>query len=116
MRRFCLANGIHIVLRPPHTSSVTQGEDLINFREVKPAFRQKNFMVLGAKALHGHGASLGFADMMECIHDPWIDAFDRTHNVEAWEKMGLNPFTRKPYWRASRSRAATEGHRRSFNH
>jgi hypothetical protein len=97
--RFCLDNGIHIVLRPPHTSSITQGEDLVNFREVKPAFRQKKCMILGGKALRGQGASLGFTDMMECIHDPWVNAFDRRHNVESWEKMGLNPFTRKPYWK-----------------
>ena len=37
--------------------------------------------------------------MMECIHDPWVNAFDRRHNVESLEKMGLNPFTRKPYWK-----------------
>ena len=34
--KFCRANGIVLILRPPHTSHVLQCEDLLNFNLLKP--------------------------------------------------------------------------------
>ena len=37
-------------------------------------------------------------DLLYCAKEPWERAFNLTHCLRAWEKIGVSPFTRKVYW------------------
>jgi hypothetical protein len=61
---FCLANGIHLVCRPPHTSQVSQGEDVINFKVLKKLIREAVGRRLARRvleSLHGGHARTGIS-------------------------------------------------------
>ena len=49
---FCRANHIHhihVILCVPHTTHLTQGEDVTNFARFKPEFRRQKSELLGTK-------------------------------------------------------------------
>eukprot|EP00854_Cymbomonas_tetramitiformis_P031198 gene31198-39164_t len=56
--------GILILLRPPHTSSISQGEDVINFAVFKPEFRTAKALLLVNKLDHTRSPYLTMADLM----------------------------------------------------
>ena len=87
-----------LVLRPPHTSQASQGEDVIGFAVLKPALRKRKAMVLGEKITSGKGARLTLDDYGSCVKGPVEDAFNRERNLRSWDVIGASPFTRRVYW------------------
>ncbi len=118
----CREHGIHVVLRPPHTSHILQLEDVANFREFKPLLRVQVASQLTRKALaqvresdEMPSAVLGNEDLMACVREPWMTAFRKAKCVTGWAMTGLYPFTRRVYWevkaaedRRSKDRQRTE--------
>jgi hypothetical protein len=111
--RFCKENHIFLVLRPPHTTHVLQGEDVVNFAKFKGAQRkavreelrtrlfshetlaartQALASVVGQSGLPK--ASLGPADLMRVSNQAWQHAFCVDANISAWKKTGYSPFSR----------------------
>ena len=50
---FCRAHHIHVLLRVPHTTHLTQGEDVSNFSQFKPEFRRQKAELLATKFARG---------------------------------------------------------------
>ena len=108
---FCRANGIVLILRPPHTSHVTQCEDIINFRILKPliTYRLSKIMIekksrkVGTRYENprpGAGkwaSTLGFEDLLYAVSHAWREAFSEANCLLAWDHAGLRPFNRMPY-------------------
>ncbi|KAK3270002.1 hypothetical protein CYMTET_14560 [Cymbomonas tetramitiformis] len=97
---YCREVGITVVLRPPHTSNISQGEDVRNFAIFKPAFRVSKAIALTRKldTIGDEVPSLGMADMLPCAYEPYQKAFHPEHNKKAWSLIGVYPFTRCVYW------------------
>ena len=93
----CRAVGLHILLRPPHTTHVLQGEDVVHFGVFKPLYHQAKLMALAAAVLRGK-YQLTAGDLLACARGPWEEAFSQHHCLRAWAKTGLVPFTRSVFW------------------
>ena len=93
----CRAIGLHIVLRPPHTTHILQGEDVEHFAVFKPRYQQAKLMAIGKKVAMG-ACKLTAGDLLRCAKEPWEHAFDLKHTLQSWAKIGVSPFTRKVYW------------------
>ncbi|KAK3283777.1 hypothetical protein CYMTET_8542 [Cymbomonas tetramitiformis] len=95
---YCREVGIIIVLRPPHTTNISQGEDVINFGTFKPLFRTVKANRLLEKLNTGSKKLfLDMGDLMPCTTAAWEEAFSKEENRKAWAKIGANPFTRCVY-------------------
>ncbi|KAK3241410.1 hypothetical protein CYMTET_48826 [Cymbomonas tetramitiformis] len=91
--------GIIIVMRPPHTTNISQGEDVINFGTFKPLFRTAKANRLLEKLNTGSKKLfLDMGDLMPCTTAAWEEDFSKEENRKAWAKIGVNPFTRCVYW------------------
>jgi hypothetical protein len=95
--KHCQEIGLHILLRPPHTTHVLQDEDVVNFAVFKSHHQKTKQMALASKILHGGGAQLSPADLLLCARDAWQNAFSKANFLKAWADTGLVPFTRKVY-------------------
>ena len=95
---FCRANHIRIVLRVPHTSHLTQGEDVCNFAVLKSQIRVEKARVLTSNITNRGSYKLEASDFMKVVTPAWDAAFARDVNVRAWQKTGLNPFTRSVFF------------------
>ena len=95
--KHCQEIGLHILLRPPHTTHVLQDEDVVNFAVFKSHHQKTKQMALASKILHGEGAQLSPADLLLCARDAWQNAFSKANFLKAWADTGLVPFTRKVY-------------------
>ncbi|MAW75979.1 MAG: hypothetical protein CMJ95_01120 [Planctomycetes bacterium] len=100
---YCREMGIHILLRPPHTSNAIQGEDVKNFSVFKLAFQAEKGKVLNRLVLNGSKHRLGLQHLSECVKAPWEKAFSMKRNTEAWMLTGYydaeyKGMTRKVYW------------------
>ena len=94
---FCRAVGLHVVLRPPHTTHVLQGEDVEHFGVFKELYQRTKLTTMATRLLSGkHRLTAG--DLLYCAKDAWEMAFNMHHSLRAWEKIGVSPFTRKVYW------------------
>ena len=91
---FCRANHIRIVLRVPHTSHLTQGEDVCNFAVLKSRIRQEKARALTENITSTGNYRLESKDFMRVVAPAWNAAFARDVNIKAWQKTGLCPFTR----------------------
>ena len=49
----CRAVGLHIVLRPPHTTHILQGEDVEHFAVFKPRYQQNKLMMMTRRIFSG---------------------------------------------------------------
>jgi len=87
-----------LVLRPPHTSQASQGEDMIGFAVLKPALRKRKKIVLGEKIVTKKGMRLTLDDYGDCVKGPAEHAFNRERNLRSWDDIGVSPFTRRVYW------------------
>ena len=87
-----------LVLRPPHTSQASQGEDVIGFAVLKPALRKRKLIVLGDKITAKKGARLTLDDYGECVKQPTEHAFSRERNLKSWAAIDVSPFNRHVYW------------------
>jgi hypothetical protein len=99
-------NNVMILLRPPHTTHVTQGEDVHGFGLFKKDFANEkaHFMndlrakIEQAKSNGNNTANmkndLHWSDLMTLIRQPWQNAFSPMNVLKAWAKIGIVPFTR----------------------
>ena len=103
----CHAN-VASILRPPHTSHLTQPEDLINFGTLLPLFRERKHSQLASNAMWFGETKLVISDFEDCIREPFYAAFCPAKNQSAWAHAGYYPFTMRPYWllRAEEERKA----------
>ena len=88
----------HLVLRPPHTSHRSQGEDVVGFSVMKPALRKRKGEALAEKLISKKGTRLTLDDYGACVKQPVEEAFSRARNLASWDKIGVVPFTRRVYW------------------
>ena len=105
----CRQEGLDVVLRLPHSTHVTQGEDTVHFGVLKSLYPKRKQKVLEQKRFGGDvresqqaGAPLGNAlavltpeDLMGCLRNSWEKAFSADNVASAWERDGIVPFTRK---------------------
>ena len=66
----CREVGLHIVLRPPHTTHILQGEDVEHFAVFKPRYQQAKLMAIGRKVAMG-SCRLTAGDLLKCAKEPW---------------------------------------------
>ena len=93
---FCRAHHIHVLLPVPHTTHLTQGEDVSNFSQFKPEFRRQKAELLATKFARG---TFGFGpkDLMALVTPARNVAFGKEVNKLGWARTGLHPFTRCVY-------------------
>ena len=94
---YCRSIGLHIVLRPPHTTHVLQGEDVEHFGVFKPMYQQKKMLLMGSRVFSGK-TRLSAGDLLLCAKEAWERAFDLEHSLKAWAKIGVSPFNRCVFW------------------
>ena len=97
---------IMILLRPPHTTAVTQGEDVWGFGLFKTAYVSakealftERSMAFDEATINGQSTKhlskdLHWSDLMNLVREPWQNAFSRTNVLTAWKKIGIYPWTR----------------------
>ena len=104
---FCRRKGIILVLRTPHSTNVSQGEDTVKFPCFKTGYRKRKHEVLYQKILTGV-YRLSLHDLGNIIKGPWEEAFSRDKNHKAWASIGVVPFDRRVMWdlRAKETRRA----------
>ena len=95
---FCRDNHVRIVLRVPHSSHLTQGEDVRNFLIFKSELRRQKSKQLTLNVQERGLYTLKPEDFMKVVTPAWNKAFDRSNNIVAWRDTGLFPFTRKVYF------------------
>jgi hypothetical protein len=106
--RECRDNYIHIVLRIPHTTHLTQPEDLVNFGTFKKNLRdailyKQSAMIIASydrrrsdsRERIDHQLTFGNS-LAELVPLAWANAFSVEKCKFAWRKSGINPFTRTP--------------------
>ena len=94
---YCRQVGITIVLRPPHTTHVLQGEGTTHFLIFKDGYEQAKMLALGRKVLSG-ACRLTAADLLSAAKTPWEQALSQQRCLEAWASIGVTPFNEKVYW------------------
>ena len=78
--------GLMVCLRPPHTTSVTQGEDTVHFGVFKPQLRLQKFLrqrEKEEKCPAGQTASLESTDFGVVVKGPWEQAFSHSNVLSA---------------------------------
>ena len=97
---FMIASGMGSILRVPHSTSKTQGEDTVLYRKLKPDFLKVKKLVHRQKMLRNNNVPLKLTkdDLWNCLAGPWNRAFTFDNLMSAWEHDGFIPFTRKCYW------------------
>lgn len=96
----CKKRGVHVVLRPPHTSHIIQPDDLITFKAFKTRFfQEKERLLVGKVAVSMlHVQKLSSQDFMRCFTPAWEAAFSRENVAKSWRVAGYMPFDRSVYW------------------
>ena len=100
-----IALGMEIVVRVPNLSYISQGEDTINFKELKAKWRIQKFKAsneINKEKLTAlvPAKPLGFEHVMSCFKPAWDKAFERAmRNRRGWELEGTIPFNRYALWR-----------------
>ena len=61
---YCRSVGIHIVLRPPHTTHILQGEDVVHFAVFKPKYHQAKLIALGRNIFNKKLCRLTAGDLL----------------------------------------------------
>lgn len=101
----CANHFIEIILRYPHSTRDTQGEDRVNFAIFKPRYRLHIDAELAkfglAKIAAGAGSrttSFSRAGIARATCAAFTEAFSTARNLQAWEQTGFSPFNRKVMW------------------
>ena len=96
---YCHHHGLHVIARPPNTSSDLQGEDTVIFRELKPGFRDeiaKKLTELNSKDFNALAIAITDNDWASIT----AAAFEKYVTPEvlerSWRRDGVIPFTRNP--------------------
>ena len=95
---YCRAIGLHVVLRPPHTTHILQGEDVVHFAIFKPKYHQAKMVALAAKIFGTRTYKLTASDLLSVAKGPWEEAFSQAQCLKAWSAIGIYPFTQGVYW------------------
>lgn len=100
--------GVRIILRPPHSSHVTQGEDVqgghfhtfhFHERKEKMALKSKLLLTPRRNAQNMRSSQLLRSDIMAITKKAWMEAFAHGICVHAWQAIGIWPiFNRRPLW------------------
>ena len=112
--RLAKARGVIVIWRPPHTSHVTQGEDVICFGMFKgmlrkataKAIRLKEFLIAPYNDLRAWAgkttavgcSALANSDFVFCVRNAWTASFSPRQCMLAWQVTGLVPFTQHVWW------------------
>ena len=105
--RRCAELGVLVILRPPHTSHVTQGEDakgghFHTFHRLERITKDKMRAARELKPHHRHDgkrdSQLKRSDIMVIVKKSWEEAFSPAVCSHSWQRIGVHPFTRRPYW------------------
>ena len=104
---YCKQVGLHVLLRPPHTTHILQGEDVQHFAVFKPEYHQAKLRAIASKVAGGV-YRLSVNDLLRCAKEPWEHAFDLSNLLKAWDKIGVSPFTRRVYWDLMRAQSKRE--------
>lgn len=105
--RRCAELGVLVILRPPHTSHVTQGEDakgghFHTFHRLERITKDKMRAAREIKPRHRHDgkrdSQLKRSDIMGIVRRSWEEAFSPDVCAHSWQRIGIHPFTRRPYW------------------
>ena len=96
--RYCRSVGIHIVLRPPHTTHILQGEDVVHFAVFKAKYHQTKLLALGQKIFVNKSCKLTAADLLQVAKKPWEEAFSEDNVRKAWAAIGVSLFTQSVWW------------------
>ena len=96
--------GMEILLRVPNLSFVLQGEDTVNFKEVKAEGRIQKIRMFSElnkdRLVHLHGLkALTWEHFMICFLPAWRVGFTKDRNEKGWRIEGLIPFNRNALWR-----------------
>ena len=102
---FCREHHVHILLRVPHTSHRTQGEDVTSFALFKPELRREKSRVLTRNVEQTGFYGLRSTDFMKVVTPAWNHAFQKLNNLKGWAKTGISPFTRLVYHELKQSEA-----------
>ena len=102
---YCRAHHVHILLRVPHTSHRTQGEDVSAFAKFKPELRRQRIRVLTSNVERHGFYGLKSTDFMKCVAPAWNYAFQTVSNMKGWAVTGIYPFTRQVYYELKESEA-----------
>ena len=96
----CFEAGVHVLLRPPHTSHAIQPEDLIHFKVFKACFTKAKDAALLEKVSQAmlKVPKLSSEDFMSCFTKSWEAAFTPENCLKGWRAGGYSPFTRSVYW------------------
>ena len=102
--KMAIDNGMEILLRVPNLSFALQGEDTINFKELKAWWRKNKWnkfteLNKGIVSKYTSYKPLDFEHFMPCFLPAWKEAFTVERNLMGWELEGLIPFTRRALWR-----------------
>jgi hypothetical protein len=114
----CIATGVHVILRPPHTSHLTQGEDVRggHFHTFHNAERVAKLNLTQRLLLspRTQNRKLQRSHIMAITSAAWEQAFDVTVCQRAWQAIGIYPhFDRRPYWQQFQREQAAENLNRS---
>jgi hypothetical protein len=105
--RRCAELGVLVILRPPHTSHVTQGEDAKggHFQVFHRGERIAKDKLRAAREIKPHqrhdgkrDSQLKRTDIMAITKKSWEEAFSPDVCAHSWQRIGVYPFTRRPYW------------------
>ena len=100
--------GMEILLRTPNLSYILQGEDTVNFKELKAEWRIQKYKASNELNKDRKTAlvpikSLGFEHLMPCFKPAWDKAFGSVmRNKRGWELEGTIPFNRYALWHKRR--------------
>ena len=100
--------GVRIILRPPHSSHVTQGEDVrgghfhtfhVQERKDKMALKARLLLNPRRNAHNMRSSQLLRSDIMAITKKAWEEAFAHDVCALAWQAIGIWPiFNRRPLW------------------
>jgi hypothetical protein len=105
---YCRSIGLVVVLRPPHTTHILQGEDVVHFAMFKPKYHQAKMVALAAKIFGSRSYKLTAQDLLGVAKEPWEAAFSLTQCQKAWAAIGVCPFTQGVYWDLLEKERASE--------
>ena len=104
-----IENGIEILLRLPNLSFCLQGEDTVNFKELKAHWRENKWNMLneinkGSVSKYTIYKSLDFEHFMLCFLLAWREAFTEARIKNGWELEGTHhPLYAKTFVAETRS-------------
>eukprot|EP00037_Helgoeca_nana_P002250 m.32736 g.32736 ORF g.32736 m.32736 type:complete len:902 (+) comp12457_c0_seq1:107-2812(+) len=119
----------HLVLRPPHTSQITQGEDTAVFKLLKALWRKQKVarVRMNLKSIEvltdsswpryskGRKNGLDMFDFFRMLKPVWEEAFSVDNCRKGWTQTGWLPFDMRVYWTLKREEDARDAELETTN-